>query len=54
MADPLTAEELEALRGITSPTISNAIETFDVRSRGEGFIDPSVRCMFPDLDAMVG
>ena len=50
----LTAEQLEELRGITSPTISNAIETFDVRSRSEGFMDSSIRCMFPDLGAMAG
>ena len=30
----LTAEQLEALRQIDSPTVSNAIEVFDVRSRG--------------------
>ncbi len=54
MADPLTAEQLDALRGITSPTISNAIETFDVRSRSEGFVDSSIRCIFPNLGAMVG
>ena len=54
MADSLTAEELDALRGFTSPTISNAIETFDVRSRSEGFMDASIRCMFPDLGGMVG
>ncbi|MCI0776982.1 MAG: RraA family protein [Chloroflexi bacterium] len=54
MADSLTGEELDALRGITSPTISNAIETFDVRSRSEGFMDASIRCMFPDLGGMVG
>ena len=54
MAESLTAAELDALRGITSPTISNAIETFDVRSRSEGFMDASIRCMFPDLGGMVG
>lgn len=54
MADSLTADQLDALRGITSPTISNAIETFDVRSRSAGFMDASVRCMFPDLGGMVG
>ena len=54
MADSLTADELDALRGFTSPTISNAIETFDVRSRSEGFMDASVRCMFPDLGGMIG
>lgn len=54
MADPLTPEELDALRGITSPTIANAIETFDTRPRNEGFMDSTVRCIFPELSAMVG
>ena len=54
MTDPLTPAELDALRGITSPTICNAIETFDVRPRNEGFMDPSVRSMFPDLEPIVG
>ena len=54
MADALTAEELDALRDFSSPTVSNAIETFDLRSRSEGFMDASIRCMFPDLGGMVG
>lgn len=54
MSDPLTAEELDALREITSPTISNAIETFDVRPRNEGFMDPTVQCMFPEMEPLVG
>ena len=54
MADSLTAEELDALRGFTSPTISNAIETFDVRSRSAGFMDASIRSIFPELGGMVG
>src|SRR5207249_5987110 len=33
--EPLTAEELAALRAISTPTICNAIETFDVRRRSE-------------------
>ncbi len=54
MADSLTADELDALRGFSSPTISNAIETFDVRSRSEGFMDSSVRSIFPELGTMIG
>jgi 4-hydroxy-4-methyl-2-oxoglutarate aldolase len=51
---PLTAEELAALRAMNSPTIANAIETFDYRPRDEGFMDSSVRCILPELGAMVG
>jgi regulator of RNase E activity RraA len=54
VTEPLTPDELDALRQITSPTIANAIETFDVRPRNEGFMDSSVRCIFPELGAMVG
>jgi 4-hydroxy-4-methyl-2-oxoglutarate aldolase len=52
--EPLNAEEIAALRRISSPTISNAIETFDVRPRGEGVSDPRIRCLFPEFGAMVG
>jgi regulator of RNase E activity RraA len=54
MKEPLTEQELDALRSITTPTVANAIETFDVRSRSEGFMDSSVRCMFPELGTMLG
>lgn len=54
MAVQLSPEELEALRKITTPTVSNAIETFDVRPRNEGFMDSSVRCILPELGTMVG
>ncbi len=45
---------LEALRRYDSPTLSNAIETFDVRPRDEGFASMEIRCLFPDLGVMVG
>jgi 4-hydroxy-4-methyl-2-oxoglutarate aldolase len=48
--DPL----LEALARYDSPTLANAIETFDVRSRDGGFMDNRIRCMFPELGRMVG
>jgi regulator of RNase E activity RraA len=51
---PLTPEELEALRAITTPTISNAIEAFRVRPRNEGFMDSTIACRFPELGAMAG
>ena len=54
MNDPLTQSELEALRRITTPTIANAIETFDLRLRNDGFMDSSIRCIFPELGAMAG
>jgi 4-hydroxy-4-methyl-2-oxoglutarate aldolase len=54
MTEPLTAEELATLQAITTPTVCNAIETFDVRLRNEGFMDSTIQCRFPELGAMVG
>ena len=54
MTEPLTPEELAALQAITTPTVCNAIETFDVRLRNEGFMDSTIQCRFPELGAMVG
>jgi regulator of RNase E activity RraA len=52
--EALSAKELEPLRRLTTCQISDAIETFDVRLRNEGFMDASVRCLFPQLPPMVG
>jgi 4-hydroxy-4-methyl-2-oxoglutarate aldolase len=51
---PLTTEELDALRRLDACTLANAIETFRVRLRNEGFVHGSVRCLFPQLRPMVG
>jgi regulator of RNase E activity RraA len=45
---------LEALKRYDSPTLSNAIETFDVRPRDVGYMSMEIRCLFPDLGPMVG
>ena len=50
----LTAEQLDALQRIDSPTVSNAIEQFDVRGRVEGFAGWELRCAFPELGTTVG
>ena len=47
-------ETLEALRRYDSPTLSNAIETFDIRPRDEGFAGMEIQCLFPELGPMVG
>jgi 4-hydroxy-4-methyl-2-oxoglutarate aldolase len=54
MPAELDPSVLEALKGYDSPTLSNAIELFDVRPRDEGYMGHEVRCMFPDLGVMVG
>jgi hypothetical protein len=51
---PLTTEELDALRRLDAGTLANAIETFRVRLRNEGFVHGSVRCLFPQLQSMHG
>jgi regulator of RNase E activity RraA len=50
----LSDEELVALRAFSTPTIANAIETFDVRPRTEGFMDASIVCRFPEMGAICG
>ena len=50
----LSAQQLLALRGLSSCLVANAIETFHQRLRNEGFVDPSVRSLFPDLPPLVG
>ena len=54
MTAPLTPDELAAMQAITTPTVCNAIETFEVRLRNEGFMDSTIQCRFPELGAMVG
>jgi regulator of RNase E activity RraA len=50
----LSFDQLEAIRRLDACTLSNAIETFDLRLRNEGFADASIRCMFPQLPPMLG
>lgn len=50
----LTPAQLAHLASIDSPTVANAIETFKVRDRCEGFIGGSIPCLFPELGVMLG
>jgi regulator of RNase E activity RraA len=45
---------LEALRRYDTPTLANAVETFDIRPRDQGFASWEIRCMFPEMEPMVG
>jgi 4-hydroxy-4-methyl-2-oxoglutarate aldolase len=47
-------EILEFLQRTDTCTVSNAIETFQVRMRNEGYIQGTARCMFPDLGPVAG
>jgi regulator of RNase E activity RraA len=51
---PLSPAILEELRRLSSPTVANAIETFNCRPRSEGFMRAEVRSMFPELPPLVG
>jgi regulator of RNase E activity RraA len=54
MPTPLSPQQLDELRKLSTPTISNAIECFRIRPHNKGFMSPDIRCMFPDLGTMVG
>ena len=50
----LRAELVDAFRRLDTCTVSNAIETFDVRLRNEGFADSTIRGLFDDLPPVMG
>jgi regulator of RNase E activity RraA len=50
----LSPELFEAIRRLDTCLVSNAIETFEIRLRNEGYADASVRCMFPNMRSMLG
>lgn len=50
----LTADELAALSALTTPTVANAIEVFDLQDRSVGFLNPTVRAVVPGEGSMVG
>lgn len=43
-----------ALARFDTPTISNAIESFGVRDRTDGFASSEIRCEFPELGPVAG
>jgi 4-hydroxy-4-methyl-2-oxoglutarate aldolase len=51
---PLLSEQLEALKRYNTPTVSNAIELFDVRPRHLGFLHHRIRSLLPSLGVIVG
>src|SRR3954463_16527302 len=54
MPTPLSAAEIAELKKYATPSISNGIETFKIRPRNEGFMSHEIRCMFPEMQPMVG
>jgi 4-hydroxy-4-methyl-2-oxoglutarate aldolase len=50
----VSTEILEKLGTFDTCTLSNAVEQFQVRPRNEGFVDGSVRCLFPQFAPTIG
>ncbi|MEW6672112.1 MAG: RraA family protein [Thermodesulfobacteriota bacterium] len=50
----LSKNELEALGKISTPSVCNAVETFKLQARTEGFIKEDIHPFFPELGIMVG
>ena len=46
--------DIEYLKSIDSPTLSNAIELLKVRPRERGFAPLDIRCLFPEFGTMCG
>ena len=53
MAD-LTRQQLDSLGKLQTCAAANAIETFDILPRDQGFIRPEIRSIFPELGNMIG
>jgi 4-hydroxy-4-methyl-2-oxoglutarate aldolase len=54
MQAPLTDAQLDALRAWNTPSISNAVELFDIQPRTAGFASGEIKCIFPHFPVMVG
>jgi 4-hydroxy-4-methyl-2-oxoglutarate aldolase len=52
--EPLPKRVLDELRSLDTCTVSNAIETLNVRLRNEGFVTGAVHCQFPQFPPMLG
>jgi 4-hydroxy-4-methyl-2-oxoglutarate aldolase len=50
----LPAAQFEQLRRLDTCRLANAIEATGVRLRNEGYMDSTVRCLFPDLPQLIG
>ena len=50
----LTTQQIDALKKITSPSVANAIETFNVRPREQGNLSSDIKALFPEMGPMVG
>ncbi len=54
LTPPVHPDILALLRRTDTCTVSNAVETFSVRMRNEGFMHGAARCLFPALPPVAG
>jgi len=54
MQTPLTTDQVQALKTFETCLLADAIESFGVRLRNEGFATAGFRCLFKALPPMVG
>ena len=50
----LTDADLDALRALDTPTISNCLERLPIRPWTEGFMRPEIRSIMPQQKTVVG
>jgi len=50
----LTPEVIDRYRRLNGASVANAIETFGLRLRNEGFADGSLRCLVPEREPAIG
>jgi len=54
VTERLSRGELAALAGFDTCTVANAIESFGIRLRNEGFSSSTIRCLTPQIPPVVG
>lgn len=54
MNNILTPEQISAFSALDTCAVANAIETFDIRLRNEGFANSNIKCLFKNLPSMIG
>ena len=54
MQTPLSSDQIKQLQAFNTCVISDAIETFGVRLRNEGFATAGFRCLFKSFPPLVG
>ena len=50
----LTKLQLEELKKFDTPTICNAIESFNIRKNTEGYMKPDIKCIIPYKEPVIG